>query len=165
MRIFLLNLVIKYARLPKIHIWKAKFDCVESNCTTLSQTEVCIANMSQAWPKERTKPALVLWFIHNASKMVDHMEKRATSVRHIPNGIGGSYNILTLNCNAANKFQVSRETIRMWRLNVRINTKSTQKYFSGHKHSHCQELEQETVQFVYIKKNKTGNVQKYKTEL
>lgn len=91
------------------------------------------------------------------------MEKRATSVSHIPNGIRESYNVnlklmltnhakITSSCNAANKFQVSRETIRMWRLNIRINTKSTQKYFSGHKHSHCQELEQEIVQFLYLKK-------------
>jgi len=80
------------------------------------------------------------------------MEKRATSVSRIPNGIRGSYNVklklmlmkyskITNSCSAANKFQVSRETISMWRLNIRINTKSTQKHFSGHKHSHCQELE------------------------
>ena len=84
--------------------------------------------------------------------MVDHMEKRATSVSRITNGIRGSCNVnlklmlmnhakITNRCNAANKFQVSRETIRMWRLNIRINTKFTQKYFSGHKHSHCQEFE------------------------
>lgn len=105
----------------------------------------------------------MLRFIHYASKMIDHVEKRATSVSRIPNGIRGSYNVnlklmlmnhakITNSCNAANKFQVSRETIRMWRLNLRINTKSTQKYFSGHKHSHCQELEQETVQFMHLKK-------------
>jgi hypothetical protein len=95
--------------------------------------------------------------------MVDHMEKRATSVFHTPNGIRGSYNVnlklmpmnhakINNSCNAANKFQVSRETIRIWRLSIRINTKSNQKYFSGHKHSHCQELEQEIVQFFYLKK-------------
>lgn len=152
-----------YVRLPKIHIWKAKFDCVEPNCTMLSQTKVCNARVSQVYPMERTRPALILWFIHYASTSLDHMEKRATSVSHIPNGIRGCYNVnlklmlmnhakITDSCSAANKFQVSRETIRMWRLNIRINTKSTPKYFSGHKHSHCQELEQEIVQFVYLKK-------------
>jgi hypothetical protein len=97
--------------------------------------------------------------------MVDHMEKRATSVSCIPSGVSVSYNVnhklmlmnyskITNSCNAAIKFQVSKETISMWRLNIRINTKSTQKYFSGHKHSHCQELEQKIVQFVYLKKKK-----------
>jgi hypothetical protein len=90
------------------------------------------------------------------------MEKRATNVSRIPNGIRGSYNVnrklmlmnhakITNSCNATNKFQVSRETIRIWRLNIRRNTKSTQKYFSGQKHSHCQELEQEIVQFMYLR--------------
>jgi hypothetical protein len=62
--------------------------------------------------------------------VVDHIENRATSVSHIPNGIRGSYNVnlklmlinhakITNSCNAANKFQVSEENIRMWRLNIR----------------------------------------------
>jgi hypothetical protein len=95
--------------------------------------------------------------------MADHTEKRAASVICTPSGIRESYNVnlklmlmnhakITNSCNAANKFQVSRETIRMWRLNITINTKSTQKYFSGHKHSHCQELEHEIVQYEYLKK-------------
>jgi hypothetical protein len=90
--------------------------------------------------------------------MVDHMEKRATSVSCIPSGIRGSYNVnlklmlmnhskITNSCNVAIKFQVSRETIR-------INTKSTQKCSSGHKHGQCQELEQEIVQFMYFKKER-----------
>jgi len=56
--------------------------------------------------------------------MVDHMEKRATIVSCIPSGVRGSYNVnlkLTVmnhskiinGCNAASKFQVSRETISM----------------------------------------------------
>jgi hypothetical protein len=63
--------------------------------------------------------------------MVDHIEKRATSVSRIPNGIRGSYDVnlklmlmnhakITNICNAAIKFQVPEETIRTtWRLNIR----------------------------------------------
>jgi hypothetical protein len=54
------------------------------------------------------------------------MEKKATSVSHIPNGIRESYDVnlkqmlmnhakITSSCNAANKFQVSEKTISMKR--------------------------------------------------